>query len=169
MSSSNTFRATIADRQVDITFNADDVLIDGKSVHVDFRLIAERKLHVLLEGRSYEVFFEDTDPESFSLLVEDRRRRVAVQSRRDLLLERYGLTTGSHTGQTQVRAPMPGLVLQVLVAEGQDVEIGAPLLVLEAMKMENEVRAASAGSIARVHVGAGDAVGKNELLIEFGA
>src|SRR5690606_37538113 len=81
--------------------------------------------------------------------------------------ERFGMDTGASAAQREVRAPMPGLVLQVLVAPGDAVEEGQGLVVLEAMKMENELRAPAAGTVAAVHVAPGVAVGKNALLMEM--
>ena len=85
-------------------------------------------------------------------------------------------TTGAVTGLTvdvgdaaadrEIQAPMPGLVLRVLVAPGDAVEAGQGVVVLEAMKMENELTAPAAGTVAAVHAAPGDAVAKNDLLVE---
>lgn len=92
---------------------------------------------------------------------------VEVKTKADLLLERFGLDAGDAAADREVRAPMPGLVLRVLVEPGQEVEAGAGLVVLEAMKMENELAAPAAGTVAAVHAAPGDAVGKNDLLVEL--
>lgn len=86
--------------------------------------------------------------------VEPERRRGTVRS----------ATTGS---PGSVQAPMPGRVLKVLVAEGERVETGTGLVVIEAMKMENEIAAPCAGSVRRVLVQAGDAVERDALLVEL--
>jgi pyruvate carboxylase subunit B len=91
---------------------------------------------------------------------------VETRTDADLLLERFGLDAGDAAADREVHAPMPGLVLRVLVEPGQEVEEGQGVVVLEAMKMENELTAPAAGTVAAVHVAAGDAVAKNELLIE---
>ena len=70
-------------------------------------------------------------------------------------------------GPTTLKAPMPGLVVRVAVEAGAKVEAGAPLVVLEAMKMENELRATSAGVVKGVKVKAGQAVEKGQVLVEF--
>ena len=92
---------------------------------------------------------------------------VVLKTEADLLLERFGLDTGDAAAEREVRAPMPGLVLRVLAEAGEAVEAGQGLVVLEAMKMENELRAPAAGRLAAVHVAPGDAVGKNDLLLEI--
>jgi biotin carboxyl carrier protein len=92
---------------------------------------------------------------------------VQIKTETDLLLERFGMDVGDDLAVREVRAPMPGLVLRMLVEPGQAVEPGDGLVVLEAMKMENELRAAAAGTVAAVHAAAGAAVAKNDLLISF--
>src|SRR5690606_12508798 len=99
--------------------------------------------------------------------VQNHVVETTVKDETALLLERFGMESGAGATQREVRAPMPGLVLQVLVAPGDAVEEGQGLVVLEAMKMENELRAAAAGAVAAVHVAPGAAVGKNELLMEI--
>ena len=92
---------------------------------------------------------------------------VEVRTEADLLLERFGLDTGDAAAAREVRAPMPGLVLRVSAAVGQTVDAGEGLVVLEAMKMENELTAPAAGTVTAIHAAAGDAVGKNDLLVEL--
>lgn len=91
---------------------------------------------------------------------------VDLRTDADLLLERFGLDTADASADREVRAPMPGLVLRVLAQPGDAVEAGQGVVVLEAMKMENELTAPAAGTVAAVHAAAGDAVAKNDLLIE---
>lgn len=86
-----------------------------------------------------------------------------------MLLERFGIASAASSGLVEVRAPMPGLVLSLGVEEGQIVATGDGLVVLEAMKMENELRAAAPGTVRSIHVVRGDAVGKNDLLVEIEA
>ena len=86
---------------------------------------------------------------------------------REQLMERMGLEDAASSASKELRAPMPGKVLEVLVKEGQDVAEGDPMLVLEAMKMENVLRSAGEGSVGRIHVDAGQAVEKDAVLIEL--
>lgn len=67
----------------------------------------------------------------------------------------------------EIKAPMPGLVLNVMVEEGQEVNKGDNLLVLEAMKMENIIKSPSSGNVKKIRVNKGDKVEKNEILIQF--
>jgi pyruvate carboxylase subunit B len=92
-----------------------------------------------------------------------------VQDEHDLLLEEYGLDEAGGAAEREIRAPMPGLVLSVMVEDGQAVSEGDGLVVLEAMKMENELRAPADGVVKTVHVAPQDAVDKDALLIEMEA
>ena len=167
MASTSTYRTLIGDRQADITIDGERVLVEGDPINVDVCEVSDGLLSVIVDGKSYDVYVENKDRGEYTLTIRDQLRSVKVLSRRDLLLARYGVVDTLQSREKEIRAPMPGLVLNVYVSEGDVIDAGVSLLVLEAMKMENEVRAASSGSVARVHVRAGDAVGKNDLLIEI--
>ena len=93
--------------------------------------------------------------------------RWSVHGLREQLMERMGLEEAGAAGSKELRAPMPGKVLEVLVQTGQPVAEGEPMLVLEAMKMENVLRAGGEGSIGAILVAPGDAVEKDAVLIEL--
>jgi pyruvate carboxylase subunit B len=99
--------------------------------------------------------------------VAGRARTVRVKDEHDLLLERFGLKEAGAGAERTIQAPMPGLVLEVNVEEGDAVEAGDALLVLEAMKMENELQAPVDGTVKAIHVEADDTVDKNALLVEL--
>lgn len=88
-----------------------------------------------------------------------------VHGLREQMMERMGLEDAATAGAKELRAPMPGKVIEVLVEEGQTVAEGDPMLVLEAMKMENVLRAAGEGEVSSVRVSAGEAVEKDAVLI----
>ena len=116
-----------------------------------------------------EVIVEARDGATLTLSVGGTRVVVDVADAQAQMLERFGMSAGSGAAPREVRAPMPGLVLAVHVREGDTVEAGQRLVVLEAMKMENEIKAAHAGTIARVHAAPGTAVAKGAPLVEFAA
>ena len=121
---------------------------------------------VVLDGRPHVVTVE-RDGKTTRVWVDGTPIEVEIRTDADLLLERFGLDAGDAAADREVTAPMPGLVLRVLVAPGDAVEAGQGVAVLEAMKMENELTAPSSGTVAAVHVAAGDAVAKNDRLIEI--
>lgn len=93
---------------------------------------------------------------------------VDVKTAQEAALAAALAAAGGGSGSGAVKAPMPGRVVRVLVSEGDAVEVDAPLLIVEAMKMENEVQATTAGVITQVAVAAGDTVDAGQLLCEVG-
>src|SRR5690625_2761692 len=89
-----------------------------------------------------------------------------VQNENDLLLKELGISSGESNTTSDILAPMPGKVLDILVKEGDDIDIGEPVLILEAMKMENELLSGCSGMVRSIQITVGDNVEKNQLLIE---
>lgn len=165
----NRYKAIVGERELSIDLNADEVLVDGKQFSGDYRVLGDGRIHIIVDGRSYSALLQQNGEGLAEVSVEGIRSEVLVKTDRDLLLEKYGMDTGQSAGHADLKSPMPGLVVRIAVSEGDTVDKGDPLLVLEAMKMENELKAESAGSISSVHVAEGDAVTKGQLLIEIDA
>ena len=125
--------------------------------------------HIIFNHKSYnlEVVSVDRIEKRVQVMVNGKPFEFQLKDRFDDLLEELGMDLQSGQGESQVKAPMPGLVLNVLVENGQSVSKGDPLLILEAMKMENVIKATSDATVAEVKVSTGKAVEKNEVLIEF--
>lgn len=164
-----TLRALVQERTFEITVAGDVVTIDGREVACSLVRVGDGTYSLLLEGRSIPVVLEESAEKLYRATLAGRQVEVRIKDEKDLLLERYGLGRRAGGGVREVKAPMPGLVVSVAVELGAAVEAGARLLILEAMKMENEIKAEAAGVVRAVHVAAGDAVVKNQLLIEFEA
>lgn len=109
----------------------------------------------------------DKSKSSFVFLVDGVELELDLDDQYDLLLDKLGMEKGAGANVKNVQAPMPGLVLQVNVNEGEEVEEGTPLLVLEAMKMENVIKAPKAAVISSIAVKIGDKVDKGEILVHF--
>jgi biotin carboxyl carrier protein len=105
------------------------------------------------------------DGEGFDVIAGDFRGRVSVESERGRLLRRYARSTGESGARLEVHAPMPAMVVKLEVDVGDEVRAGQPLIVLEAMKMENELLASGSGRVKAVYAIAGKAVEKGELLL----
>ncbi len=144
--------------------------IDEKNFELDLARIDDRNLHVLKDSRSYNVEIVSVNPEEkkITFRINGRKYPVEVKDRFDLLLEELGFEKMAKRAMGDLKAPMPGLVLRVEVAPGQTVSKGDPLVVLEAMKMENIIKAAADGTVKSIEVEDGMAVEKNQVLIKFG-
>ena len=145
------------------------VLVDGEAHPVDIAEVQGAGLYSLLvDGNShaYAARFEDGDAvlsfhdREVQLRIEDERTRLAHEA-----------TGGARRGggPAEVKSVMPGVVKELRVAEGDSVAEGQPLLILEAMKMENEIRATHEGVVETIHVEPGAAVDKGALLVTMGA
>ena len=157
-------------RTGDLSFSLDTqngtVTVDGQPVEARLSRLSEHSVLFVLEGRP-QVITVERNGGTARVSQSGTAVEVTIKTATDLLLERFGLDAGDSTAEREVRAPMPGLVLRVLAEPGQEVHAGQGLVVLEAMKMENELKAPIDGTIATIHTEAGAAVGKNDLLIEL--
>lgn len=160
-------QAEVSGRAIDLVVAGDQAHIDGRAMPFSAERLSATHLSLILDGRSYSAVVIEEAGGRYRVALAGSEYEVHVKDERDLLLERYGLAEASAGGVQTVRAPMPGLVLSVAVEPGQKVEKGAGLAVLEAMKMENELRAEHGGTVKAVHVAPGDAVGKSDLLLEI--
>lgn len=145
------------------------VRLDDREVAVDLVTVSDREVHLIHRGRSVTVErISGSDGEKeLEVSVNGKKFRVSLEDRFDELLRTLGMENTGQARTTQVKAPMPGLVLDVLVAEGQEVEKDTPLVILEAMKMENVIKSPASGKIRSVPALKGKAVEKNSVLIEF--
>jgi len=127
------------------------------------------KFHVLHENQSFtaEISAHNFDLKEYTVLVNNKEYRVEIADQLDLLIAEMGFTIGTSKKVNAIEAPMPGLIIEINVIPGQEVEEGDPLLILEAMKMENVISSPRQGVIKTILVKDGDAVNKKELLVEF--
>lgn len=163
---SQVYRALVEDQTFDITIEDDQLIVDGEAKDYTFEVLREGYVSLIVDGKSLPVSVEATGPDTMRVTIDGRRTEVEVKDERDLLVDEFGLGD-DQMGGGEVRAPMPGLVLEVLVEEGETVEADQGLLVLEAMKMENELKAPAGGVVRTIHATSGEAVDKEALLIEI--
>jgi biotin carboxyl carrier protein len=136
------------------------VAIDGRPLEVDWREAGGPFVSLLVGGRSHHVALE-TRPGGYRVLVESHDFAVEVlETTRDAAFAHRG-----PAGRARLVAPMPGRIVRVLAEPGQEVEAGQGLVVMEAMKMENELRAPRAGRVAEVHVSERQTVETGSLLV----
>ena len=150
------YYATIGDQTYEIAIDHHGcIVIDGIELAVDMKAVAGRQLYSLLvDNVSHEVVLDpDTEGRNvYGVMVEGQRYIVKVQDERSRRLALADRNLKPPEGELAIKAPIPGLVVRVLVTSGQQVAEGDPLLILEAMKMENELRAPRAGVIHDVRV-----------------
>jgi biotin carboxyl carrier protein len=155
-----------ARRSVELTRSAEEpsqlvATIDGRRVEADAAMICPGVYSILLGGRSLEVRVEAL-VDGMLLHTAGREYRVEIVDLRSWRRSRSGRI--DLAGRQQIVAPMAGKVVRVLVAPGQQVEAGQGLLVVEAMKMQNEIRSPKTGTVERLLAKEGQAVNSGEML-----
>lgn len=125
--------------------------------------------HLLENGKAYQVELLEADysGRTYTFRINGAKYTVAISDYYERLINKLGLNIGGSHKVNDVKAPMPGLVISVLVEPGQSVQKGEPLLILEAMKMENVIKAASEGIVKSVAAKKGLPVEKGFTLLEF--
>lgn len=143
--------------------------IDGEAFEWDVIEVKNGSFHVLKDNKSYnvEVIKSDAAEKSFLVSVNGNKYQLNVKDKFDVLLKSLGMDNLNASKINEIKAPMPGLVIDIRVAEGDTVKKGDAILVLEAMKMENNIKSPTDGMIKKINVKKGVAVEKNQVLINF--
>jgi len=129
----------------------------------------ENNFHLLHKNKSSKVKVIERDffNRTYSIRINANVYTVKIHSPLDPLIKKMGYSTGSTKVIDSMKAPMPGVIIGLQVEKGESVKKGAPLLILEAMKMENVITCPKDTVIKEVYVHVGDTVDKNKLLIDF--
>jgi biotin carboxyl carrier protein len=137
--------------------------------NLDILKITKSKFHVLNNNKSFKVNIEESNfnTKSYIINVNSNNYKVQISNELDILIEKMGFSLGSSRIENIIKAPMPGLILNVNVSEGQKVKEGEILVILEAMKMENTITSPNEGIIKSIYVENGKTVEKGEILIEL--
>jgi len=157
---------TVEDKQYLVEIIDDKhVSVDGKIYNVDFESVSGQPVFSLIvDGKSHEAYVQEGD-ENWQVLMRGRLYPVKVEDEREKRLRAAAGGGVAETGEFHLKAPMPGLVIAIPVAEGQEVTKGQVLLILESMKMQNELKAPRDGKISRIRVKPGESVEQKQALL----
>ncbi len=166
------YHATINGKQkLDIEWNGKNAegKLDNMPFSVDIATESPGKSHWIHRNQSFNVEIVSMDAATKEVMVKvnGTSYNVQLKDRFDDLLKSLGMEGTANTKLKDLKAPMPGMVLDILVAEGQEVEKDTPLIILEAMKMENVIKSPASGIVKKVLATKGVAVEKNNVLIAF--
>jgi acetyl/propionyl-CoA carboxylase alpha subunit len=163
------YHATVNDRTFEIEPADFSFLVDGTELRWDLSTVGDGSFHLIVKGRSYGLELVEADALSkvITLKINGQVYAVTVKDPFDMLLEKMGLHQPAAPKVNVVKAPMPGLIIDLKVQAGDVVKAGDPLLILEAMKMENILKSPGEGVIKLVKVKKGENVEKGAVLIEF--
>lgn len=159
---------TLAGRTFEVEVDGEHVTVDGATVETDLASAGPLR-HVVADGTSVTLLATAGEARgTWRVEAEGRRLDVDVVDERTRAIRAMtGATRSTRSGS--VRAPMPGLIVRLEVAEGETVAPGQGVVIMEAMKMENELKADGGGVVKRILVQPGAAVEKGAVLVEFAA
>ena len=141
------------------------VSVNGKTYEVDFETVSGQPVFSLIaDGKSHEAYVRESDDE-WQVLLRGRLFLVNVEDEREKRLRVAAGGGVAETGEFHLKAPMPGLVVTVPVEEGQEVKKGQVLIILESMKMQNELKSPRDGTVNRIKVKAGESVEQKQALL----
>jgi len=152
--------------QLSVNHRTDEIRFNGtqESADIDLVKIDEGLFHLILENKSYLISVSKTNI-YFRASVGGEEYNVEIEDNISKLKSKYGVTEEDVKSLGEVHSPMPGLVVNIYVSVGDDVELNTPLLALEAMKMENEIKSPTNGKITNISVTAGQNISTETVLI----
>tara|TARA_Y100000385_G_scaffold244679_1_gene262930 strand:- start:86 stop:553 length:468 start_codon:yes stop_codon:yes gene_type:complete len=141
----------------------------NKDVNWDVVEVKKGQFHIVLNEKSFvaDVLNYDKKAKTFEIQINNNSYTVQLKDRFDDLLHDLGMDISNANKDNEVKAPMPGRVLEILVKEGDSVSEGDGLLILEAMKMENIIKSTREGVLKQIQAAEGDSVEKNAVLLSY--
>lgn len=162
------FQANIKENTISVELNSKENTFVVGNKSGNYELISENGRHLLRIGtKLYKIDNVNYDGTEIEFSINGAWYKVNVKDEQDLLLDKLGFKTGNSIAEGVLKAPMPGKILDILVKEGDTVEIGQPLVILEAMKMENELKSAIDGTVTEIKAEVGQSLEKNAFILEI--
>ena len=160
------YKTTVENKQYTVEIIDDKhISVDGKIYNIDFENVSGQPVYSLIvDGKSHEAYVQQGD-ENWQVLLRGRLYRALVEDEREKRLRAAAGGGVAESGEFHLKAPMPGLVVAIPVSEGQDVKKGQVLLILESMKMQNELKAPRDGKVNRIKVKPGESVEQTQALL----
>jgi biotin carboxyl carrier protein len=141
------------------------VSVNGRAQEVDFESVSGQPVYsLILDGKSYESYVYETE-EGWQVLTRGRQYNLTIEDEREKRLRAAAGGGVAESGEFHLKAPMPGLVVAIPVNEGDKVEKGQVILILESMKMQNELKSPKAGTVGRIRVKQGEKVEQRQALL----
>lgn len=163
------YKATVNEKVFEIESTESGFQVNGQIQSWDLVKISDGYFHILYNNKSFRAEVIKTDPETktFTFKINGRNYTVILKDKFDLLLEKMGMNITASGKVNNIKAPMPGLIIDLKIKAGDAVKQGDALLILEAMKMENILKSPGEGIVKTVKVKKGDSVEKGQVLVEF--
>lgn len=143
------------------------IMVDNQKIEVDVQISNHDEIHFIFQQKNYRAILKSRQGRSAVISLNEKDIEVSIVSQKEKILQKIGI---SHHAQDKIQdlmAPMPGKILKVLKKPGENILKNEGVLVLEAMKMENVLKASSEAVISEIKVSEGEAVEKDQILITF--
>ena len=163
------FSVILQDSTYSVEKNGCETRVNEQTITWDLKWIGDRKIHLIQGSRSLEaeLLAVDLETKTIQIRLGHKTTTILLKDRFDLLLEKMGMNAAGSGSLKEIKAPMPGLILDLKVAPGDIVKKGDVVLILEAMKMENSIKSPGDGVVKEVKVSLKQSVEKNQVLIQF--
>jgi biotin carboxyl carrier protein len=163
------YRALVNNKTFEIDQNEQSITVNETDFQWDISKVSDGYFHILYQNKGYraEIVKTDIATKTITFKINGRNYSVELKDKFDLLLEKMGMNQAATHKVNSIKAPMPGLIIDLKIKTGDTVKQGDPLLILEAMKMENILKSPGEGVIKNLKVKKGDRVEKGQVLIEF--
>jgi biotin carboxyl carrier protein len=148
-------------------YSPDAIFLDDEKVDFDFIKIDELKYQIIYQQKSYDILFLPASKGYYELMINGEAVSLSVKDKISQVLENLGMDINVEEVPNSVDAPMPGSILKLMVVVGKEVLEGEPLLILEAMKMENVIKSPRNGIIDKINIELNQSVEKGQQLISF--
>lgn len=154
--------------EMEVQIQNDEVWLEGKKIELDSLSLGKEGFHVLKNGKAFHVEIQSLKDQDVEIKINGKVFSARVKGKLQTLLESLGMNETNAKSMMHIKAPMPGLILKVLIEKGNMVQKGDPLLILEAMKMENIIKASETCTILEVLIKPGQKVEKGQNLVTLG-
>lgn len=147
--------------------SADKIELDGKEYSYELSQLSKYSYLLKVDDKIYQFTSEKINSQTYNFSIAGYSYSPIVRTSLEEKANEYIQNKAKESGTTTIKSPMPGLIVKILKNNGEDVQIGEPIILLEAMKMENEIRATATGKIKLIHTKENNSVEKGELLLEI--
>ena len=154
--------------EIELSESMDSIKIvnDSDNISVDITALGKNSYSLILNGKCHYLTINPA-MEGYEITVDHHTQIVQILDETDILLKKIGMARSNHDNTGIIKAPIPGLVSQIFVTEGEKVTINQKLLILEAMKMENEIDSPMEGTVQNIHIESGSKVEKGDIIMEI--
>ncbi len=145
----------------------DGIHVNGKKIEYDYHKVGDNSFLIFHQHKSYKIEIVNQNGKTLDLRINGKAVEIQIKNHLDQLLEKLGMTSEADDVIHEIISPMPGTILEIFVQEGDTIKKGDPLLVLEAMKMENIIKSPVDNTVRKIEVEIGENVNKAQSLIGF--